>query len=154
LDPFEELSSKILFSRRDLNEFLRRWEGLQLRLQETRLHLTRDGEAAREWLDEMLRIHKSIRLESRIHEWQEAYSRLRQSLPSKYRLAHAKFDALSNRALYSREPLQRFWNNTVEQLKGMRVGNIDPAKLTTNLIKDLFLTTSFAFTVRAGSRAE
>jgi hypothetical protein len=123
-------------------------------LQEARLHLTRDGEAAREWLDEMLQIHKSIRLGGRIHEWQEAYSGLRHRLPSKYRLAHAKFDAMSNRALYSREPLQRFWNNTVEQLKGMRVWNIDPGKLTTGLIKDLFLTTSFVFAFRSGSRAE
>ena len=154
LDPFEELSSKILFSRKDLDAFLRQWESLQSRLQEMRLHLTRDGEAARGWLDEMVRIQRSIRPGSRIREWQEAYSRLRESLPSKYSLVHAKFDALSNRALYSREPLQRFWNNTVEQLKGMRLWNVDPGKLTTSLIKDLFLTTSFVFTFRAGSRAE
>lgn len=154
LDPFEELSSKILFSRKDLNAFLRRWESLQSRLHETRRHLTRDGEAAREWLDEMLRIQGSIRFGSRIHEWQEAYTRLRHSLPSKYRLAHAKFDALSNRALYSREPLQRFWSNTVEQLKDMRIWNIHPGKLTVSLVKDLFLTTSFALTFRSGAQAE
>jgi hypothetical protein len=64
------------------------------------------------------------------------------------------FDALSNRALYSREPLQRFWSSTVEQLRGMRIWNVDPGKLTTNLIKDCFLTTSFALTYRSGSRAE
>ena len=154
LDPFEELSSRILFSRKDLDAFLRQWEGLQSRLQEMRLHLTRDGEAARGWLDEMVRMQRSIRLGSRMQDWQEAYSRLRHSLPSKYQLLHAKFDALSNRALYSREPLQRFWNDTVEQLKGMRLWNIDPGKLTTSLIKDLFLTTSFVFTFRAGSRGE
>ncbi len=151
LDPFEELSSKILFTRKDLNAFLRQWEGLQSRLQELRLHLTREGEAARGWLDEMARIHRSIRLGSRIQEWQEAYSRLRHSLPSKYRLAHAKFDALSNRALYSREPLQRFWGNTVEQLRGLKIWNIDLGKLTTTLIKDFFLTTSFALTFNRGS---
>jgi hypothetical protein len=61
---------------------------------------------------------------------------------------------LSNRALYSREPLQHFWNNTIEQLKGMRISQIDPGKLATNLIKDFFLTAYFAFTFRAGSRAE
>src|SRR6266498_3238829 len=33
LDPFEELSSKILFTRKDLDAFLRQWEGLQSRLQ-------------------------------------------------------------------------------------------------------------------------
>jgi hypothetical protein len=36
----------------------------------------------------------------------------------------------------------------------MRVWKIDLGKLTTSLIKELFLTTSFAFTFRAGSRAE
>jgi hypothetical protein len=154
LDPLQELSSKILFSRKDLDTFLRQWERLQSRLLEMRLYLSRDGEAARGWLDEMVRIQRSIRLGSRMQEWQEAYSRLRHRLPLKSRLLHAKFDALSNRALYSREPLQRFWNNTVDQLKGRRLWNIDPGKLTTSLIKDLFLTMSFVFTFRAGTRAK
>jgi hypothetical protein len=153
LDPFEQLSSEILFSRQDLEAFLRQWAGLQSRLQEMRLYLTA-GDAAHGWLDEMVRIQRSIRLGSRMQEWQEAYSRLRHSLPSKYQLLHAKFDALNNRALYSREPLQRFWNDTLEQLKGMRLWNIHPGKLTISLIKDLFLTTSFVFTFRAASRAE
>src|SRR5256886_3021502 len=34
LDPFEELSSKILFSRKDLDAFLRQWQGLQSRSEE------------------------------------------------------------------------------------------------------------------------
>ena len=149
LDPFEELSSKILFTRKDLNAFLRQWKGLQSRLQQLRRHLAREGEeAARGWLDEMVRIHSSIRLGSRIQEWQEAYSRLRHSLPSKYRLVHAKFDALSNRVLYSRQDLQRFWARTMEHLRGMRWWNIRPWKVTTAFIKDLSLTASFAFTFR------
>ena len=154
LDPFEELSSKVLFTRRDLNVFLRQWQGLQSRLLELRLHLTGEGDVAYRWLDEMVRMQRSIRLGSRIPEWQEAYSRLRQSLPAKWRLLHVKFDILSNRAVYSREPLQHFWNNTMEQLKSMSVWNIDPGKLTINLVKDIFLTTSFVFTYRAGSRIE
>jgi hypothetical protein len=153
LDPFEELSSKILFTRKDLNVFLRQWEGLQLRLGELRLYLTRE-DAARSWLDEMTLIQRSIRLGSRIQEWQDAYSRLRRSLPAKCRLLNAKFDALSNHAIYSREPLQNFWNKTIEHSKGMRIWKIDPGKLASTLIKDFFLTTSFVFSYRAGSRAE
>jgi len=42
----------------------------------------------------------------------------------------------------------------MEQLNSMRVWNIDPGKLTINLVKDFFLTTSFVFTYRAGSRIE
>ena len=153
LDPFEELSSKVLFTRRDLNVFLRRWGGLPSRLHELRFHLNGEGDPAYRWLDEMARIQRSIRLGNRIQEWQEAYSHLRHSVPAKCRLLHAKFDAMSNRALYSREPLQNFWNNTLEQLKGMRIWKIDPGKLTINLIKDFFLTTSFVLTYRAGSRS-
>ena len=154
LEPIEELSSKVLFTRKDLKVFMRQWEGLQSRLHELRFHLNREGETAHRWLDEMVRIRRSIRLGSRIEEWQEAYSRLRHGLPSRYRLVHAKFDALTNRALYSREPLERFWSNTVEHLTAMRLWKIDPGKLTTNLIKDVSLTMSFVFTYRAGSRIE
>jgi radical SAM superfamily enzyme YgiQ (UPF0313 family) len=154
LDPFEKLSSKILLTRRDLNVFLRQWESLQSRLLELRLHLSREGETYHGWLDEMFRLQKSIRLGGRIQEWQEAYSRLRRSLPAKCRLVYAKFDAMTNRAVYSREPLEWFWNDTVEHLKGMRIWKIDPGKLATNLIKDFFLTTSFVFSYRAGSRTE
>ncbi len=152
LDPFEELSSKILFTRKDLNTFLKQWEGLQVGIEELRGHLSREGEAARRWLDEMSQIHTSIRPGSRIQEWQETYSRLRQRLPSKFHLSHVKFDALSNRAIYSRQDLQRFWANTVRQLRGMRFWNIHPWKLTTAFIKDLSLTTSFAFTFRTSPR--
>ena len=52
LDPFEELPSKILFTRKDLNRFLRQWEALQTRIQEMRLHLTQEGEAARRRLEQ------------------------------------------------------------------------------------------------------
>jgi len=152
LDPFEELSSKILFTRRDLNTFLKQWEGLQVRLEELRHHLSREGAATRRWLDEMSHIHTSIRPGSRIREWQEAYSRLRQSLPSKFHLSHVKFDALSNRVVYSRQDLQIFWANAVRQLRSMRFWNIHLWKVTTTFIKDLSLTTSFAFTFRASSR--
>jgi hypothetical protein len=152
LDPFEEAASKILFTPKDLKKFLRQWQGLQSRLQQARYYLSRQGEPAGGWIDEMLSIHRSIRLGSRIQEWREAYARLRHSLPAKYRLIHAKFDAFSNRVLYSREPLDRFWDNTVEQLRAMRIWNIDPGKLTISLIKDFFLTTSFVFTFRAASR--
>jgi len=152
LDPFEELSSKILFTRRDLNTFLKQWEGLQVRIEELRHHLSREGAATRRWLDEMSHIHTSIRPGSRIREWQEAYSRLRQSLPSKFHLSHVKFDALSNRVVYSRQDLQIFWANAVRQLRSMRFWNIHPWKVTTTFIKDLSLTTSFAFTFRASSR--
>ena len=153
LDPFEELSSKILVSRRDLKKFLRQWESLQESIQELRLHLNREGGAALRWLDEMSCIHGSVRLGSKIQEWQEAYSRLKGNLPSKFNLLTVKFDALSNQAVYSRQDLQRFWARTMEHLRGMRWWNIHPWRLARTLAKDFALTTSFALTLRASSRS-
>ena len=77
LDPLEDLSSKILLSRNDLNRFLRQWENLREKIHERRF---REGEAARHWLDEMYNIQASIRLGDRIYDWHEAYARLRHSL--------------------------------------------------------------------------
>lgn len=154
LDPFEELSSSILLSRKDLNRFLRQWEALHGRVQHLRAHFTREGEAARRSLDEMDRIHKSIRPGGRIHEWQEAYAHLRKRLPSKIRLPHVKFDPLNNRVVYSRQDLQRFWSHTVHQLRGMRLWNIHPWKLGVALVKDFALTTSFALTFKKASNLD
>ncbi len=153
LDPFEELCSKVLVSREDLNSFLRKWGTLQKRLQKLRSHVTQDGEAARQ-LDEMSRIHRNAWAGSKIQEWQAAYTRLRHVLPSKFSLPHVKFDVFSNRAVYSRQDLQRFWGNTVEQLRDMRLWKIRPLKLVTNLAKDFFITTSFASSFKAANRAE
>ncbi|NIO09222.1 MAG: hypothetical protein GTO40_14915, partial [Deltaproteobacteria bacterium] len=95
-----------------------------------------------------------IQLKSRIKEWHEAYARLRKGLPSQFYLSHVKFDAVSNRAIYSRQELQRFWTNTLWHLRAMRLWNIHPWKLATTFIKDLSLTTSFAYNFRTFSRNE
>ena len=152
LDPFEELSSKILFTRKDLNRFLKQWEGLQTRIQDLRRSLALEEDTVHRWLDEVSQLHKSIRIGSRIQEWQEAYSRLRHGLPSKMRLPHVRFDAFSNRAFYSRQDLNRFWSSTVSHLQRKRFWNIRPGMLVAALLKDFFLTASFAFTFRAHSR--
>ncbi|MCZ6622055.1 MAG: hypothetical protein O7C72_09195, partial [Deltaproteobacteria bacterium] len=152
LDPFEELSSKILFTRKDLNRFLKQWEGLQTRIHDLRRSLALEEDTVHRWLDEVGQLHKSIRIGSRIQEWQETYSRLRHGLPSKMRLPHVRFDAFSNRAFYSRQDLNRFWSSTVSHLQRRRFWNIRPGMLVAALLKDFFLTASFAFTFRAHSR--
>jgi radical SAM superfamily enzyme YgiQ (UPF0313 family) len=149
LDPFEELSSKILLTRNDLDRFLKQWGKLRERIQELRL---RESEAAHGWLDEMYSIHASIRLGNRIHEWGDAYARLRHSLPSKAQLSFIKFDAINNRVFYSRQELQRIWSQTVTNLRQMRPWQIQPWKLTNAFIKDFVLTTSFAVTYRGFSK--
>jgi tRNA A37 methylthiotransferase MiaB len=153
LDPFEELCSKALVSREDLNSFLRKWASLQKRLQKLRNRVRQDEEAVRQ-LDEMSRIHKNAWAGNKIQEWQAAYARLRHVLPSKFSLPHVKFDVFSNRAVYSRQDLQRFWGNTVEQLRDMRLWKIRPLKLVTTLAKDFFITTSFASSFKAASRSQ
>jgi radical SAM superfamily enzyme YgiQ (UPF0313 family) len=149
LDPFEELSSKILLTRADLDRFLKQWGRLRERIQELRL---RESEAAHGWLDEMYSIHASIRLGNRIHEWRDAYARLRHSLPSKVRLGFVKFDAINNRVVYSRQELQRIWSETVKNLRQMKPWQIQPWKLTNAFFKDFVLTTSFAVTYREFSK--
>lgn len=149
LDPLEELSSKILFSRKDLNRFLKQWDNLRERIQELRLL---EGDAARRCLDEMHQIQAGIRLGDRIHEWQEAYGRLRGLLPSKPHLTLLKFDAINNRVIYSRQELQRVWTHTVANLRQLKLWEIRPWKLTSAAAKDFFLTTSFAFNFREFSK--
>jgi hypothetical protein len=100
------------------------------------------------WPEEAQHIQGEIWRALRIAEWQQVYTNASSMLPGKAQsdvgsVCTPKFDALSNRAFYSREPLQRFWNNTLEQLKGIRLWNVDPGKLT-SLIKELFLTTSLS----------
>lgn len=149
LEPLEELSSKILFSRKDLTRFLQQWENLRERIQDLRL---REGEAARRWLDEMYNIQANIRLGDRLHEWQESYTRLRGMLPSKPHLRLVKFDAINNQVVYSRHELQRIWSQSMTNLRQMKWWQIRPWKLTSAFVKDFFLTTSFAVNYREFSK--
>ncbi len=149
LDPLEELSSKILFNRKDLKRFLQQWDNLRERVQELRL---REGEAARRWLDEMYNIQANIRLGDRLLEWQDSYARLRGMLPSKPHLRLVKFDAINNQVVYSRQELQRIWSQSVSNLRQMKWWQIRPLKLTSAFVKDFFLTTSFAVNYREFSK--
>lgn len=149
LDPLEDLSSKILSSPRDLKRFLRQWERMRSRIQKVRLH---EGDAARRWLDEMYHIQAGVRLGNRIHEWQEAYGRLRLSFPAKIPLSLVKFDAINNRVIYSRQELQRIWTHTLTNVRQLNLSQIRPWKVTTAFVKEFFLTTSFAVTYREFSK--
>ena len=149
LEPLEELSSRILYDRTDLNRFLKQWENLRHKIQELRLGET---DAARHWLDEMHNLQANIRLGDRMHEWQEAYARLRNSLPAKGRLSLIRFDANNNRVVYSRQELQRTWTQTITHTRQMRLWQIRPWRLTRAMIKDFSLTTSFAANFRAFAR--
>lgn len=149
LDPLEELSSRILYSRNDLNRFLRQWEGLRPRIQELR---TAETDSARHWLDAMYDLHANVRLSDRVTEWQEAYARLRGALPAKAHLNLIKFDALNNRVVYSRQELQRIWAQTINNTRRMKFWQIRPWRLTMAMIQDFTLTTSFAASFKAFAR--
>ncbi len=149
LDPLEELSSKILFSRRDLNRFLKQWESLSNGIQEVR---QREGETGRRWLDEMHTLLVNIRLSDRIDEWQESYGRLRASLPGKPQLGLLKFDAVTNQVVFSRQELQRVWSQTLSNFRQLKWWEIHPWQVSRAMVKDFFLTTSFAVTMREFSK--
>jgi len=149
LAPLEDLSSRVLYNRNDLNRFLKQWDKLRRAIHELSLV---ESESARKWLDEIHQIQASIRLGNRIHEWQETYARLRDSLPSKAQLRLIKFDAIENRVVCSRQELQRIWSETLANLKQRKLWAIRPYQLTRAVARDFFLTTSFANTFREFSK--
>lgn len=151
LEPLEELPSRVLFNRSDLNRFLKQWDSLREKIQELRLG---QGDAARALLDEIQSIQANIRLGDRIQEWQDAYSRLREYLPSqaRLRLSLVKFDAINHRVFYSRQELQLCWSQTLMNIRQMRLWQIQPWKLTKAMLNDFSLTTAFAANFREFSK--
>jgi radical SAM superfamily enzyme YgiQ (UPF0313 family) len=149
LAPLEELSSRVLFNHNDLNRFLKQWEHLRKNVQELTLV---ESESARKWLDEIHQIQASIRLGGRIHEWQESYGRLRHSLPSRVQLSFIKYDAINDRVIYSRQELQRIWTESLTNLRQFKPWAIRPLRFSRAVVRDFFLTTSFANTFREASK--
>jgi hypothetical protein len=111
-----------------------------------------ESETARKWLDEINQIQANIRLGDRIHEWQETYTRLRDSLPSKAQLSLIKYDAINDRVVYSRQELQRIWSESLTNLRQFKLWAIRPFQLSRAVARDFFLTTSFANTFREFSK--
>ena len=144
LDPFEDLSSRLLFSRKDLDAFLKKWGSLETRIQKLRRRFAWEEGPAKGWLDHLHDLYKDAWQSLKVQEWQEVYSGFRERLPSRLQLLYVKFDALSNRVIYSRQDLQKFWTSTWEHLRGKRFWNIQPWRLVVAFSKDLFLTTAFA----------
>ena len=144
LDPFEDLASKILISRKDLDRFLYKWGGIQTRIQKIRGRLVAEDGTTMRWLDQLGDLHKEAWNGLKIQEWREAYSSFREGLPSKFDLQYIRFDPLSNRVIYSRQDLQRLWVRTWDHVRSWRFWNIRPLRLTVAFFRDLFLTASFA----------
>jgi radical SAM superfamily enzyme YgiQ (UPF0313 family) len=143
LDPFEDLSSKILLSPRDLNVFLEKWEGQQGRLQDLYHRFAREDGPAKRWLDHLSGLHQEARQSLKVQEWQGRYAEFRHQLPSRMQLLYVKFDALSNRVVYSRQDLKNCWVKTSEHLRGLRIWNIRPARVAVTFFKELHLSTTF-----------
>jgi radical SAM superfamily enzyme YgiQ (UPF0313 family) len=149
LEPLEDLSSRVVYTRHDLKRFLRQWESLREKIQELR---SLESEAARRVLDEIHNVQAGIRLGNRIQEWQEAYARLRVYLPSRSHMRLVRFDALNNRVVYSRLELQRVWSQTLRNVRELKWWQIQPWKFTKAMVKDFSLTTSFASSFREFSK--
>lgn len=149
LEPLEELSSRVVYDRADLNRFLQQWESLRVKIQE--LHPL-ESEAARRVLDEMRSIQDGIRLGDRYQEWQEACARLRAYLPSRPHLRLVRFDAINNRVVYSRQELHRVWMQTTNNLREFNWLKVRPWRFVRTLVQDFSLTTSFASSFREFSK--
>jgi radical SAM superfamily enzyme YgiQ (UPF0313 family) len=149
LEPLEDLSSRVVYSRSDLKRFLRQWDSLREKIQELR---SLENEAARRVLEEIHNIQAGIRLGDRIQEWHEAYGRLRVSLPLRAHMRLVRFDALNNRIVCSRQELQRVWSQTLRNMRELRWWQIRPWKFTKAMVQDFSLTTSFANSFREFSK--
>lgn len=143
LDPFADLSSKLLFSRKDLDTFLKKWGSLPSRIQELYRYGAWEEGPAKRWLDHLHGLYTDAWQSLKVQEWQEVYHGLRERLP-RLQLLYATFDPLCYRVVYSRQDLQAFWTSTWENLLGKRFWNIRPWSLAVAFFKELFLTASFA----------
>jgi len=144
LDPFEDLSSKILSGPRDLKRFLKQWADLHRRLQDVQSTVTREDSPARRWLDQLDILQDEVWQSLDIQRWQAVYAAFKRQLPSRVHLSHLKFDALTNRVVYSRQDLQALWARTREHLRRKRLWSLEPVRLATACIRELALTAAFA----------
>ncbi|MBI2902393.1 MAG: radical SAM protein [Candidatus Methylomirabilis oxyfera] len=147
LDPFEDLSSRMLLSRKDLDTFLKKWGSLQTRIQKLYGQFAGEEGPAKRWLDQLYGLHRDAWQSLNVEEWREVYSGVREGLPSRLQLLYLKFDALSNRVVYSRQDLKTFWTRTREHLRRKRFWNLQPSRLAVTFFKELLLTTAFARSV-------
>ncbi len=147
LDPFDDLSSRMLLSSKDLDSFLKKWGSLQTRIQKLYGQFAWEEGPAKRWLEQLYGLHRDTWQSLKVEEWREVYSGFKERLPSRLQLLYVKFDALSNRVVYSRQDLTTFWRRTREQLRGKRFWSLQPSRLALTFLKELFLTTAFARSV-------
>jgi hypothetical protein len=152
LDPFEELPSRMLLSRHDLNTFLKKWGDLHGRIQTLhRSWIWGEGPAKR-WFEHLYALHRDAWQSIKVHEWQEVYSGIQGRLPSRLDRLYARYDALGNRIVCSRQDLKTFWVTTRQHLSGMRFWHIRLSTLAITCFKELLLTTAFVRSLFASIR--
>jgi hypothetical protein len=98
-------------------------------MEEVWLQTRKKSEREEKWLAELQRIQGGIWRALRIAESQRVYTNAKATLPGRARAVLDPFEELPSKMLLA-------------------------DRLTTSLIKDIFLTTSFVFSFRAGSREE
>ena len=155
LDPFEELSSKLLLSRHDLNAFLKKWASLQANIQTLHRRGWVGGDGpAKEWLEQLQALHRDAWQSMKVREWQEVYSGFKGRLPSRVELLYARFDALSNRMVCSRQDLNTFQARTRGHLSGRRFWHIQPFRFAATFFNEFLLIVAFVRSVFASFRSE
>jgi hypothetical protein len=143
LDPFEELAARILLTPQDLDRFLERWGTLESRLHRLYHRVAGEHGAAPRWLEPFVRLTREVERTPQVHEWRDAYARVKERVPSRLMLMHVKFDALTARVVDSRQDLRRIWRRTVEDLRTGRLWSPKLARLTAAGVREVALMTSF-----------
>jgi hypothetical protein len=144
LDPFEELAGMVLFTPEDLDRFLGQWGRLHTRTQALYRRVAGGQVSVRRWLDALGRLAQEAKDAPAVHEWRDAYARLRGRLPSRLLPICVGFDAASARVVYSREHLRRVWSRAWEYLRSGRFWRIRPSRLAIAALQEVLLVALFS----------
>ena len=123
-------------------------ERVQGRLQDLCQSVTAEGEAVQKSLLDLRGILKTGRPTDKVQGWYEAYNRLKKTIPETLRFIPTKFDALTNRVVYSRQDLNQFWSATVQEIRSYRLWQIRPLRLIAAIYQDMRITVDFASNFR------
>lgn len=140
---------------REIFQQTKAWINLLLEFEELWLQTRKRGLKEEYLIAEIQKIRADVKewRELRVHELQEAYARaseqlmraanMRLRIPSKFALVIKKLNLLSDSITFSREHIDRFWKQTLDQLRHGRVHRLKLHKILVYSFRDAKLAWLF-----------
>ncbi|MBI1745099.1 MAG: radical SAM protein [Acidobacteria bacterium] len=138
---------------REIRTYLLGMARLIMEMEELWLQTRRRSEAELCIVEEMRRLHASVRRRLNVAEMQLAHARARLQVPSirvptKLALYWQKWHLwLGSRKVYTRADLQDYWESVKHNLHEKRIFHISPLRVLTSLWLDFQVTLMFAFAI-------